>query len=716
MNVGAFVCSCGGTCDVDLESVRDGVRDVDVVASSEQLCRDALPAVDGLIDEYDLDQLIVGACDDGCKTKFDDLVERNGLHPDAAAYVDHRERAGWVHERDDATDKTARLINARRTGLEYEAATRTVSREAGEQVLVVGDAETAAALSDSAEVTLLADGAEYADTDADLSDVAVERGRPVAVEGRFGEFEVRVEARVTDDCISCMKCVKEGPDGMVTRRPVDIHPDAPEGEWTDCCPTDAIDLSGVTHTVDADQVVDPAGTSTARAGRIGYYTGPVDAGTIAAVESLLGGVEKPKYLDLEMDVCAAGESGQQGCTACVDACPHGAVERPAVDEVEFDLTACENCGACTSSCPTGATSLREPSNERIAREVEALLSRETDEGGIWPFTGGDDGIETPVIAFTCDERAAAALDEYGRRAAAGEDITYPPVLPVEVNCTDTVGEGHVMHALAAGAAGVAIVGCGGDCLHSGPDPKAELVDRLNRATSDLGLGERVGFFAPDPREPAAFAEEISRFTELTLDPTPVPEGEHRSTGVVREDKPNPAFNSHDWTLESVRRILEFAEPERDEIRGLKDFGVMSVNDACNLTPTCSTLCPTDAIRRTDDGNLQFNHEDCVNCELCEEGCPETAITMEQGLDLSRLPENRTAGEGAVADDDARWETVHDGEMLECVSCGDPFTSAASAEHIQSEVGDLVEGIAPNSDHSVFEYCGDCRAQLLFDNR
>ena len=166
MNVGAFVCSCGGTCDVDLESVRDGVRDVDIVASSEQLCRDALPAVDGLIDEYDLDQLIVGACDDGCRATFDDLVERNGLHPDAAAYVDHRERAGWVHERDDATDKTARLFNARRTGLEYEAATRTVSREAGDRVLVVDDAETATALADSAEVTLLADGAEYADADA----------------------------------------------------------------------------------------------------------------------------------------------------------------------------------------------------------------------------------------------------------------------------------------------------------------------------------------------------------------------------------------------------------------------------------------------------------------------------------------------------------------------------------------------------------------------
>ena len=177
------------------------------------------------------------------------------------------------------------------------------------------------------------------------------------------------------------------------------------------------------------------------------------------------------------------------------------------------------------------------------------------------------------------------------------------------------------------------------------------------------------------------------------------------TGVVREDKPNPAFNSHDWTLESVRRILEFAEPERETIRGLKDFGVMSVSDACNLTPTCSTLCPTDAIRRTDDGNLQFNHEDCVNCGLCEEGCPETAITMHDGLDLSRLPENR---------DGERWETVYEGEMRNCVRCGKAFASEGTAEHIAGEVGELVEGVAPKAEHSIFDYCGNCRAYLLFE--
>jgi Fe-S-cluster-containing hydrogenase component 2 len=703
MNTGAFVCSCGGTCDIDLEQAREGVRDVDVVASSELLCEDGLPAMEQVIEEYDLDQLIVTTPEPRCQSKFTDLAERKGLHPDAAAFVDHREGAGWIHEESDATDKTARLINATHAGLREESVSRTVSRETGRRVAVVGDAETAAALSDTAEVTLIADGREFAGADVDLDDVTIERGRVGSIEGEYGDFELTLAARVTEDCISCMECVKEGPDGMVTSYPVDIDPDAPEGEWTDVCPTDAIDMEGVERTLEADQVVHPGGTSTTRGGRIGFYT-TADAGTIAAVEGLLDGVTKPAHLDLEMEVCASGASSQKGCNECVEACPHGAVERPSRDSVAFDEVACQDCGACTSSCPTGAVSLREPSNERIAREVEALL--ETDADGGW-FSRGRTGIDTEIVAFVCSERAKRTLAEYGRRARRS-GATYPPLLPVNVNCADTIGEAHVMHALAAGADGVAIVGCGDACLHSGPDPKAELTERLTIATTDLGLGERVTFFAPEADDPDAFADALSEFSS-GLDPSPVPSGGHEATGGIDAERSNPPFDSHGWTLESVREIIDHTDPEREVIRGLKDFGLMEVDDTCTLNPTCSSLCPTDAIDRTDDGDLLFNHELCVNCGLCEEGCPETAITMETGLDRSLLPENRD-GENPA------WTTVYEGEMVECVRCGKPFTSAESVEKVESEVGDLVEGVAPNAEHSVFEYCGDCRAKLMFEGR
>lgn len=708
MNTGAFVCSCAGTCDIDLEATREGVEEVDVAASSELLCGSGLPAMEQVIEEYDLDQLLVTCPEPAVQKKLSGVAEERGLHPEAVSFIDQRENAGWVHSESQATDKTARAINARYAGLEEEAINRSITRGAGDSVAVVGDAETAAVLSEDADVTLIADGEELAGVKG-LDEVTIERGRVVGIRGEFGEFFIELESRVTDDCISCMKCVHEGPDGLVTRRPVDISPEAPNGEWTEVCPTDAIEMGGVSREIEVDQVIYPDGDPKARGGRIGYYTNASPA-TVAATESLLGGIEKPDFLDFEMDVCASGASNQEGCRACYDACPHDAVGKPRPDEVDIDPIACQNCGACTSACPTGAVSLREPSNKRIGREVEALLSTGADQGG-W-FSRGSLGIENPIIAFTCGERAGDALSEYGRQAASGASIEYPPILPVSVNCADTVGESHITHALACGAAGVAVLGCGCDCLHSGPDPKEELVERLNQATRDLGLGERVGFFAPEANDPEGFVESLSEF-EASLDPSPVPEGEHRADGtLLHSDHENPEFYNHGWTLESVRAILEHAEPERDVIRGLSDFGRMEVNDMCTLTPTCSNLCPTDAIRRTEWG-LEFNHEKCVNCGLCEEGCPETAITMHDGLDLTLLPENQN-GEAESADGDPAWTEVFEGEMLECARCGDPFTSERSAEKIEEEVGHLVTNLAPSAEKSIFNYCPDCRAFLLYD--
>lgn len=729
MKTGTFVCSCADTCDIDLEDAREGVQGVDVAASSQMLCGDGLEGMEAVIEEHELDQLVISCPEPGVQESLRETAADHGLHPDAVEFVDQREGAGWVHDEGAATDKTARLLNAASAGLEHEAFGSDHTEEAGDEVMVVGDPETAVALADEADVTLVADGEELAGA-PDLDEVTVERGRPVGVDGRFGEFTVELQAGITEDCISCMKCLEEGPDDHMTARPVDVEPDAPRGDWEECCPVDAIEVDGVAREIEVDQVVWPAATNQARGGRVGFYTGPVDAGTISAVTSLLGGVSKPDHLDLAMDVCASGASSKVGCNECVEACPHDAVGRPRVDEVEFDRTACQNCGACTSSCPTGAVQLSEPSNERLAREVEALMEPTVDDDGGWLFGGSNEGIESPVVAFVCSERAAEALSEFGQRAAAGDDVDYPPILPVNVNCTDTVGEGHVMHALAAGADGVAIVGCGGSCLHSGPDPKAELVDRLNTATADLGLGKRVEFFAPDREEPAAFEQELGRFVVETLDPSPVPAGSHEATGRIDVDasgtpdgaavtdggvaagsvdgtppRPNPDFDNHAWTLESVRSILEHVDPERDVIRGLENFGNVEVSDACTLTPTCSNMCPTDALARDEEtADLRFNHELCVNCGLCEEGCVEDAIEVEEGLHLDLLPENNGGDP---------WTTVFDGEMRECAMCGTPFTSEGSAAKVQEEVGDLVTGMAPG-DKNIFEYCNDCRARILFD--
>ncbi len=690
-DVGAFVCSCADTCSIDLETARERIEGVDMAASSDLLCgTDTLGDICGVIDDRDLETVIMTCPADAGQRKLERVERETGA---TVEFVDQREGAGWVHEEASATEKTARLVTAASTRLDDGETPPTVGNDVGRSVAVVGDHELAVSLPEMADVTLIANGQEFDDVAAELTDVRIERGRVVDVSGSIGNFEIDLEARVADDCIDCMECVRAGPPEAITETPIDVAPGTPDGEWVDVCPTDAIDLDGVRRTLRVDQVVYADGNDAAPGGTTGYHTddGPE---AIAAVTDLLA-ADRPSPLDLDMDVCASGDSGQQGCTACHEACPHDAVSKPAVDEVAFDLSACQHCGACTSSCPTGAVSLTGRPNDHLAREVEALVDTEP-SGGLLDWSGP--AIDTQVVAFVCSERAETALTRYGQLAARGADLSYPPILPVQVDCTDTVGEAHVLHALAAGADGVTILGCGHTCQHSGPEPKSALVDRLNTATTDLGLGDRVAFLAPDPAEPDAFVESVSAFVGA-LSATPIPPGDHaasdRVLGVDADE-----YGNHEWALESVRTIVEHVDPERDVIRGLTDFGRMTVSDACGFTPTCSNLCPTDAIRR-EEGRLEFNHARCVNCGLCETGCPESAIEMEDGLDLRLLPETN---------DGSAWTTVHDADLFECRGCGEPFASTATIERMKDQLpDDDIEGI----DGHMAEYCSSCKGAAAF---
>ncbi len=129
---------------------------------------------------------------------------------------------------------------------------------------------------------------------------------------------------------------------------------------------------------------------------------------------------------------------------------------------------------------------------------------------------------------------------------------------------------------------------------------------------------------------------------------------------------------------------------------------MSVSEACGLTPTCENLCPTGAIRR-DGGDLEFSHERCVDCGLCETGCPESAITMDTGLDLGLLPEEN--------DGDA-WTTVHEAELFECRRCGAVVASVSTVEDLKAQ---LPDGQMDTVEGHMAEYCSDCKGDLVFNS-
>lgn len=45
------------------------------------------------------------------------------------------------------------------------------------------------------------------------------------------------------------------------------------------------------------------------------------------------------------------EATCSGCGACIDECPHEAIDVP-IDVAVIDEEACLDCGACVDACPT----------------------------------------------------------------------------------------------------------------------------------------------------------------------------------------------------------------------------------------------------------------------------------------------------------------------------------------------------------------------------
>jgi len=50
-------------------------------------------------------------------------------------------------------------------------------------------------------------------------------------------------------------------------------------------------------------------------------------------------------------------------------------------------------------------------------------------------------------------------------------------------------------------------------------------------------------------------------------------------------------------------------------------------DKCKVVQSCLENCPADVFEMQDGKMVVAREEDCTDCKVCEEGCPEGAITV-----------------------------------------------------------------------------------------
>lgn len=118
---------------------------------------------------------------------------------------------------------------------------------------------------------------------------------------------------------------------------------------------------------------------------------------------------------------------------------------------------------------------------------------------------------------------------------------------------------------------------------------------------------------------------------------------------------------------------------------------------CALCVVCARNCPTEALRRVEEGGhltLYFNSALCDGCggnPLCEENCPESAIVSTKGA--------ASSGEGYVM--------LSTSPMVQCSYCEEYFAPARRLDVVQQKTdgSKKVERL----------YCPLCRRQNLVVN-
>ena len=276
--------------------------------------------------------------------------------------------------------------------------------------------------------------------------------------------------------------------------------------------------------------------------------------------------------------CLVEKYAVGGCNACVEACPHEAVDLSHF-RVEIDDTRCTGCGLCVQVCPGIALEFAlGPVQERITKGKGQLKCSRAEGGGQEVFCLGR---LTPGLLAEAGSRLGALTLARGECAGCkigGTDV--PAALE------KTIAEARRFY------------------------PELE-VTVTTQALPGPVVGRRELF--------SALFEGTKRVAaEVVPEPPKEWVGEGEEGALPAELR--------------LRRLA--AARSKGELR----WPAVAVSDACTLCPVCANVCPTGAIRRERDGEefvLELNVGACTGCAACLTSCPPQAVELiEVGRELA----------------------------------------------------------------------------------
>jgi ferredoxin len=393
----------------------------------------------------------------------------------------------------------------------------------------------------------------------------------------------------------------------------------------------------------------------------GYYAPHNDPAALeralAEIPELEGEFEKPKYFAYDSSICAHSRSGITACSNCIDVCGTGAIKSDG-EGISVEPYLCQGCGSCSSSCPSGAITYAYPRPADAMTQLAGLLADHYAKH------------RTHALVFLHDA-------EHGAEHVAGFSAQLDAsVLPVAVEEVASVGMDGWFSALAYGAAAVVI---------DSPDAEKNMTRALAAQIST----------ANDILDGLGLSDSLVMIDDVNAEKLNTLAASH--TDTVREVATFKTFNDKRQTIRmAVDHLRRHASVvEEVSLSGSAPFGKVNVD-----TQACITVCPARALQ---DGEtlpqLKFIESNCLQCGMCEQACPENAIS----LTARYLYDSEQALKPAI---------VNEEKPFNCVVCNKPFATERIIGRMMTKL----------SGHWMFEddkakrrlkMCEDCRVMDIF---
>lgn len=391
-----------------------------------------------------------------------------------------------------------------------------------------------------------------------------------------------------------------------------------------------------------------------------FYAGREEAKLTQAlteIPELIGEFDKPRYVKVNTEVCAHYRHGMTGCSRCLNFCPADAIASVA-NQIEVDPYLCHGAGSCASVCPTGALAYELPTSQSLQRYLHQLISR---------YVQSTDGV-APVLMLHEGELDVSRLPA--------------EVLPIALEEISVAGIDHWFSALAWGAKQLVIL-----------TSETTAPSLLNMLDAEISLANEI-------------LEQIGQPKRLCL----VRDVEQGLVDTLTQAKDWPSLVAMDYQHASKRSMLfnaidhlnqQSQQVQSQLVKANIPYGnIVIQQEACTLCLSCVASCPTQALKDgRDEPALRFVEQDCIQCGLCEQACPEKIISLQPRINFNQS-ERQTQ------------RTLKEEQPFECIVCGTPFTTQSMVEKMLEMVGSH-DAFSANIER--LKMCGDCRVKDLFED-